>query len=305
MQVKPRDSSTFKLKQVAGCHELKSRRLLGRLREALLHLEKGAQVPLVLNRRIWSHPLVCFRSFHTIQEIDEWAEQELLRTVRNVQTEQLQQWRQAMRTQPKVASKWTKKDASLPVTSVYDESFQEGAASQSTQESLRAMGAFWARIWDRDKPDPDDAFQFWQQDVQPAVGLPWTDLTANELHRQASRQRGSAGGCDGFHGDEIADLPLQAWNIVATLLTRWQARGEVPRSWQRTPNFVPKMVPLLPKTCALSLSRVSSGELLLAHGRRGRPRGLGSRHGSMTRHMAAFGAAACRRPSTNFFKILK
>ena len=69
------------------------------------------------------------------------------------------------------------------------------------------------------------------------------------------------------------------------------------------PNFVPKMVPLLPKTCALSLSRVSSGELLLAHGRRGRPRGLGSRHGSMTQHMAASEAAACRRPSTNFSRF--
>ena len=39
-------------------------------------------------------------------------------------------------------------------------------------------------------------------------------------------------GCDGFLGDEVADLPEAAWGIFAVLLARWHARAEVPAVWQ-------------------------------------------------------------------------
>ena len=117
------------------------------------------------------------------------------------------------------------------MTSVFDANFQNGAASRSNQESLRAICAFWSKIWERDKPLPENAFQFWCQGIPEGERLAWSDLPKEELHAQAAKQRDSAGGCDGFHGSEIADWPLHAWHVFAMLLARWQERCELPSCW--------------------------------------------------------------------------
>ena len=57
----------------------------------------------------------------------------------------------------------------------------------------------------------------------------WSNLTPKELHRQAIRMKGSAGGADGITGSEAAQLPLRAWEILAELLTRWIARQDFPK----------------------------------------------------------------------------
>jgi hypothetical protein len=232
MQVHQRCSETFRLKQVASCRELKLRKLLGRTREALMQIHQGHDIPRPLSRRIWSHPLVRHAQFPSIETIHTWAEQELLSTVRESQNARLQKWRHEMRTDVKLAGKWVKKDMAMPVTSVFEPSFRAGAASQSNQESLQTIHAFWKQIWDRERPHPDEAFQFWQQGLAPGAPLQWEPLTAEELHRQATRQKGAAGGCDGFCGDDIADLPLAAWHIFAELFARWQGRAEVPEIWK-------------------------------------------------------------------------
>ena len=43
--------------------------------------------------------------------------------------------------------------------------------------------------------------------------------------------RGTAAGCDGWSGDDIASWPTEAWVVMAELVQRWLARGEVPDVW--------------------------------------------------------------------------
>ena len=233
MVIRSIEASTFRIKQTSSCHELKVRKVLGRAREAAFCLNKGNAVCPVLLRKLWSHPLVRQQHFQNVYEIQKWAEEEYTRCVRHVQNTQLAQWRHDMRSNPKLAGKWVKKDGVLPVTSVFDTGFQHGAASRSNQESLQAICAFWSKIWERDKPLPEDAFQFWRQDNPEGESLAWANLTKEELHAQAAAQRDTAGGCDGFHGTEIANWPLHAWHIFAILLARWQARSELPSCWSQ------------------------------------------------------------------------
>ena len=136
-----------------------------------------------------------------------------------------------MRAEFRQASRWVKKSNSLPVSSVFDSSFKNGSASSSDHESLLAVLSFWQKIWDRNKPDPSHAFEFWQGGANQPPSLAWSPITAKELQTQAGRMRGTAAGCDGWSGDDIASWPTEAWVIMAELVQRWLARGEVPDVW--------------------------------------------------------------------------
>ena len=100
------------------------------------------------------------------------------------------------------------------------EGYQDNTATSSNQQSLEAISQFWKTIWERDRPPVQEAFQFWQEGSEPMPEYAWSNLTPKELHRQAIRMKGSAGGADGITGVEAAQLPLRAWEILAELLTR-------------------------------------------------------------------------------------
>ncbi|CAL1170788.1 unnamed protein product [Cladocopium goreaui] len=64
------------------------------------------------------------------------------------------------------------------------------------------------------RPPVQEAFQFWQEGSEPMPEYAWSNLTPKELHRQAIRMKGSAGGADGITGIEAAQLPLRITKIV-------------------------------------------------------------------------------------------
>ena len=231
-QVEAANARTFRIAQQATFKELRLRKLLGRIAEAQNQQSRGRQPPAILIRRIFSHPFVVREGLQSLGEAREWAQQELRSHVQSTQTEQLQAWRERMRSSCKDAGRWVKKCNTLPVTSVYDDGYKQGKATSSDHESLKAVLSFWQKIWERDRPDPEEAVDFWKLGVPQPSPLAWTPLTAEELFSQASRLRGTAAGCDGWSGDEIAAWPKEAWVILVELLNRWFSRSEVPTVWK-------------------------------------------------------------------------
>lgn len=231
MSVQKLVPKTFRLTQSASFRELKLRKLLGKVKEAKFQHEVGQQVPWVLTHRIWNHPLVKNNNFQNLTQIHEWANEELKKLIQAEKLVRLQEWRASMRSDLKAARRWVKRDNSLPINSVFNPTFQQGKASDSNQESLKAIATFWEEIWNREKPDANAAFAFWQQHVPAQPTLHWEPLTAFELYGQALRQKHAAGGPDGLTGSEVAQWPLRAWQILEELLQRWQARSEIPEVW--------------------------------------------------------------------------
>eukprot|EP00438_Fugacium_kawagutii_P000347 Skav204708 [mRNA] locus=scaffold3332:74506:81342:+ [translate_table: standard] len=234
LQIRLVTAKVFRLKQNGSFRELKLRKLLGRTREAILQSSKEALVPEIVLKRIWGHPLVRDQGFQTLEEICSWAEHELKVQVRADNLSRLQQWRQNMRSSMSKARAWVKKQNTLPVASVFDDSYQNGGASKSDHEALKAIEAFWTRIWDRDRPNPLQAFQAWQEHAPAGQNLAWHHITANELFAAAARQKGCSKGPDGWLGDEVCSWPLQTWQILEELFGRWVERGEVPNVWSST-----------------------------------------------------------------------
>ena len=138
-------------------HELKIRKLLEKQREALRQQQAGQQVPNVLLQRIRRHPFVVQHGRSDLESIQNQAVQELQRHAQHEQQTRLQEWRSKMRSSLKRAGQWVKMTNTLPVTSVCDAAFKEGEPASTNQECLEAIQR---GIWDRDKPDPDAAFQF-------------------------------------------------------------------------------------------------------------------------------------------------
>ena len=233
IQVQPAESKSFRWTQEASFRELRLRKLLGRATEALSQVQKGKSVPHRLQQRIWTHVWVCKNKFQTLQQIQTWCQSELQICLKEAQQQRLTHWRDNMRSTVKNASKWIKKTNCLPVTSVFDPGFRNGAATATSQESLEAVLAFWQTVWNRDRPDPEEAFEFWHEGMPPSQSFAWTPIAAEELLTQAKRQDGSAAGVDGWSGSEISSWPLEAWNIFAVLLSRWFARQEMPRCFSK------------------------------------------------------------------------
>lgn len=194
-QVQPK---TFRLKQHASCRELKLRKLLGRTREAIRQQQQGHQVPQVVWNRICQHPLVQSQGLHSLKEIEFWTEAEVKHLVKQDRLNKLQEWRDRMRTNTKDAGQWVKRSNTLPVTSVHETTYKEGAATSSNQESLEAIVQYWETIWNRERPPVEEAFAFWSQGLPARPPLAWTQPTAQELYSQALRLKGSAAGPDGL-----------------------------------------------------------------------------------------------------------
>ena len=243
-QVEELEPKTFRLTQHATLRELKLRKLLGRVSEALEQLRRGRRAPQVVYKKIWQHQFVRDRNFQSLQAVADWTELELRTHVKNAQLENLQRWRAQMRSSVQEAGRWVKKTTSLPVTSVFEPAYKHGKASSSNQETLQAVQCFWQSIWTREKPDVQEAFDFWRGGVEPPVPLEWEPLSAAELQEQAKRQHGKASGCDGWQGSEVSSWPSHAFAILAELVERWFARGEMPTVFRNVrqcllqkPNF--------------------------------------------------------------------
>ena len=231
LQVTAIRPETFRLKQNASCHELKLRRLLGRVLEAMRLVEQDAPIPNILKKRIWHHPLVRNQGFHRIEDIQSWCHSELESFLRQEKIARLQKWRQHIRSDPKAAAKWVRREHHAPVTSVYEDTFEQGRPSSNNQKSLEAIRKFWEGIWHRQGPDLDRATQAWQQHMPAEPEQPWNDITPQELQIQAAQQRGKAPGPDGWSGDELSFWPAQAWIVFAALTNRWLNREETPNVW--------------------------------------------------------------------------
>lgn len=202
--------------------------------------------------RIWQHPLVQSQGFHSLKETELWTEAEVKHLVKQDRLNKLQEWRDRMRTNMKDAGQWVKRSNTLPVTSVHETTYEEGAATSSNQESLEAIVQYWKTIWNRERPPVEEAFAFWSQGLPARPPLAWTQPTAQELYSQALRLQGSAAGPDGLNGTEIAQLPLKAWEIFSDLLLRWANRSQLPEVWSSTRLALPFAV-MGPRLKKLSL----------------------------------------------------
>ena len=213
---------------------IKARKLWGRVKEANLQIAHHGSAPAVLLHRIWRRPLVRRKGFQTLGEIEKWAETEVMQVVKQDRLTKIQAWKNDMRTDMNKARKWISKQNSLPVTSVHEPKHRNDEASRSNQESLTAIHTFWQHIWERQMPPVNEAFEKWQQHTPALPEMQWRPLSAEELHTNAKRQKGSAAGPDGLTGTEISQLPLRAWEILSELLQRWTFRKEIPKVWQST-----------------------------------------------------------------------
>ena len=231
LQVDSAEAKIFRLRQESSMRELKLRKLLGRILEVEMQQQRGHAVPGILYRRIFQHRFLLDHQVHTLSEAKQRVQQELRDHVHAVQLQQLQHWREQMRADVRQTSKWVKKSNNLPVRSVFDDTFKNGEPSNSDQESLEAVLSFWQRIWARNLPSVNDAFDFWQLGINQPPPLEWSPITAHELQTQARRMAGTAAGPDGWSGDDISCWPTEAWAIMAVLVERWLSRREVPAVW--------------------------------------------------------------------------
>ena len=84
------------------------------------------------------------------------------------------------------------------------------------------QAAFSSRIWQREKPSAQEAYQYWQQNVSRSPNLPRNDFTAQGLRGCLLR----------FRWECCCRLPEKAWQVFVHLLVRWHERAEVPQVWR-------------------------------------------------------------------------
>ena len=86
MKVVSKEPVTFHLQQHASLHEIKLRRLLGRVtvNQVLRQTQLQNHVSLDLVRKNWVHPPWAHQSFHCLKDARNWVDQELSRHLRQV-----------------------------------------------------------------------------------------------------------------------------------------------------------------------------------------------------------------------------
>ena len=94
---------------------------------------------------------------------------------------------------------------------------------------------YWARIWYRQEIDLPRAkghiTKGWEGRTHPKEE--WEDCPPGAWYTAAKKLRGGAGGADGWHGNEIADIPEEAWQDLGKLLCAMRAARKVPEQWRQ------------------------------------------------------------------------
>ena len=125
---------------------------------------------------------------------------------------------------------------------VFDDDAQAPNADASeANEVRRTLLTCWKRIWDR--PHTERSSHEYLDTYGPPQEPPvsWEPVTAQELFRAAKKQRGKAGGCDGWLGTELPCFPIQLWTDVAPFIQFCKRRGVFPSAFTQVHQvFLPK-----------------------------------------------------------------
>ena len=157
---------------------------------------------------------------YRISQILAEAETRLREVTREAERRRLGDWRQRMRSS--AAYKWIKGVMTCLPNHVFAPANPD-VVSGTTGETLLYIKTHWRSIWDR-------TTVAWS-DVQASFRFPdarahhFTAPSASDLRQAAQRLRGRAGGLDGWHGDEVAAIPDEAWNVFQALVQRWFQRA--------------------------------------------------------------------------------
>ena len=148
------------------------------------------------------------------------AETKLREVTREAERRRLGDWRQRMRSS--AAYKWIKGVMTCLPNHVFAPATPD-VVSGTIGETLLYIKTHWRSIWDR-------TTVAWS-DVQASFRFPdarahhFTAPSASDLRQAAQRLRCRAGGLDGWHGDEVAAIPDEAWNVFQVLVQRWFQRA--------------------------------------------------------------------------------
>ena len=105
--------------------------------------------------------------------------------------------------------------------------------SQSYNEALEGLADQWKRVWNRKQPDHDEVMKKVVEVLGPKrKTCEWKTLTAEQLLEEAKRQKNSSGGIDGLGGNEVSALPLEIWEVIASIFADFASIGEAPEAFR-------------------------------------------------------------------------
>eukprot|EP00438_Fugacium_kawagutii_P004731 Skav210681 [mRNA] locus=scaffold346:53750:62763:+ [translate_table: standard] len=153
----------------------------------------------------------------------------------------LQKWRRDMSAVGRAASSWLNQIVSRAAPLIQDEVGQATADI----ESVEKLCNFWNQIWQR-PPETQEVNRLqaefkagrFRQPLQHDSWIP----TAAPLHAHAQLQRGTCQDLDGWRGDELAVLPVAAWEVFHRLCASWAHTSHCPGPGRRLGRFTcPKL----------------------------------------------------------------
>ncbi|CAE7247805.1 unnamed protein product [Symbiodinium sp. CCMP2592] len=150
----------------------------------------------------------------------------------------LTSWRARMAQGGREAARWLKNKAGLLAPALQYTVRGVTTTASSTAGSLELIVAFWKEVWRR--PLPEDLHEqldrMWTEHAPPQAAWPGDQgpLQAHELMKRArSHSKGSAGP-DGISAENLADMPVQWWSMLAQLLQLWTAQNKFPVAWRES-----------------------------------------------------------------------
>ena len=140
----------------------------------------------------------------------------------------IQTWKHKLLSCDRETFKWLQGHAAIAQHNIHN----DGPASQSVQEALTCLRSFWTPIWNRELPCWDRATSFIDEHVPQIDTVEWEPLEPHEFAAAALKQKGRAGGLDGWKGEELALLPACFWSSATPLFRAFETSGLCPTAWR-------------------------------------------------------------------------
>lgn len=110
----------------------------------------------------------------------------------------------------------------------------DGTSPETVEDSFQNLICFWRKFWLRDTSVPrldelaaDKVAGHWRASFPGAEDASWLPCV-DEFYKIAQASSGSAGGCDGWCGCELASIPRPALAVFLRLAARWATVGAWP-----------------------------------------------------------------------------
>ncbi|OLP76838.1 Peridinin-chlorophyll a-binding protein, chloroplastic [Symbiodinium microadriaticum] len=148
----------------------------------------------------------------------------------------LTSWRARMAQGGREATRWLKNKAGLLAPALQYTVRGVTTTATSTAGSLALIVDFWKTVWHRPLPKDlhEQLDQMWTEHAPPQAAWPGDQgpLQAHELMKRARNHSKGSAGPDGISAENLADMPVQWWSMLAQLLQLWTAQNKFPASWR-------------------------------------------------------------------------